>query len=220
MGSSHRAKERFTGSPFDPLVRSVFPKLADSIPNSVSPNAVTFCGLLAAVLGSGALFLSRIEPAFYFAAAGSMVVNWIADTLDGVLARQRGKCTKLGDFLDHVFDAFTAVVIAVGIAGTGMANPVIIMLAGLIFLLCFAVTYKGEQVTGVYELLALGPTEVRLVLMGLFIAGYFIREPIVTVMGVGVWLFDIAGLIGIVWASVYALILTFRYGRRISDAER
>lgn len=220
MVSTHGEKARVTGSPFHPLVRSLFPRIAASVPKSVSPNLVTVLGLVAAVLAGGALLISRFIPAFCFVAAAFVFVNWFADTLDGELARLREQCSKLGDFLDHVFDAFTVVAITLGIAGTGAGHPTIIVLAGFILLLCFAVTYKGEQVTGIYVLLTFGPTEVRLVLMGLFIASYFMRAPVLSVWGFDLWLFDIAGLFGVVWASLYALILTLRYGRQIQDTEK
>jgi phosphatidylglycerophosphate synthase len=212
--------KRVTGSPFDPLVKSLFPKIATHTPQFVTPNMVTVSGVAATMLAGAALALSRYAPWLLFVAAALLMFNWFTDTLDGVLARQRGQCSRLGDFLDHVFDAVTMAAVTIGIEYSGLAHPSIPLLVGVLFILGFVITYKGEQLTGVYELLTLGPTEIRFALVVFFVGCYFVTEPLVTVFGVGLRLMDVCALIGVVWSVVYDVVLIRRYHRLIAETEK
>jgi phosphatidylglycerophosphate synthase len=213
-GATLPKTRKVTGSPFDPLVRAVFPRLAARTPRFVTPNMVTVSGLVATLAAGLAVGLSRLVPELLFVAAALVFVNWITDTLDGVLARQRGQCSRLGDYFDHIFDAVTCAALIVGTAFSGLADPAPVLLLGVLFLLCFAITYKGEHVTGVYELLTFGPTEVRFALIGVYVGAYFVHGPVVTVAGWAMTWVDVAASLSCAWALGYALILAVRYGRK------
>jgi phosphatidylglycerophosphate synthase len=219
LGSRSPAGKRVTGSPFDPLVKAVFPKIAARTPAFVTPNMVTLSGVLATILGGAALGFSRYARWLLLVAAALLLFNWVADTLDGVLARQRGQCSRLGDYLDHVFDAVTMAAIAIGIEYSGLCHATIPLLVGVFFILGFVITYKGEQVTGVYELLTLGPTEIRFALVAFFVGCYFVTAPLVTILGISMRLMDFAAIIGVIWSVVYDVILIRRYHHLIVAME-
>jgi phosphatidylglycerophosphate synthase len=180
---------------------------------------VTVGGLLSTVGIAICFLLTVYAREFLFLAAALIIVNWGADTLDGVLARQRNQSSRLGDYYDHVFDAFSVAIINIGLAFSTLVHPVTPLLLGVVFLLNFAITYKGEQVTGVYELLTFGPTEVRFALFGFFIAAYFVPGPVVSVFGVGLQMLDITCLIGSFWSVIYIVILFNKYARRLREAD-
>ena len=206
---------KITASPFDPFVRSVFPRLADRVPPWVSPNAITVAGVLAAVAAGVAVALAGRAPALLLLGALLVLVNWVADTLDGIVARRRGQSSRLGDFLDHAFDAVTVAALTVGPAFSGLVHPTLSLLQGVLILLGFAFTYKGEQATGVYELLALGPTEIRFALVAAFVTAYLVPGTVVTALGHDLAVLDLAAAGGCLWAVVYGLVLFRRYVRRL-----
>lgn len=212
--------KRVTGSPFDPLVKAVFPKIAARTPACITPNMVTVSGVVATILGGVALGFSQVAPWLLFVAAGLLLYNWVTDTLDGILARQRGQCSRLGDYLDHIFDAVTMAAITIGIQYSGLCHGTIPLLVGVFFILGFVITYKGEQVTGVYELLTLGPTEIRFALVAFFIGCYFLTAPLVAVFGVGLRLMDFAAIIGVIWSVAYDVVLIRKYYRLITAMEK
>ncbi len=211
---------KITGSPFDPLVKALFPHIATRTPRFVTPNMITLSGLVATLLAGLAMVFSKIFPELLFLAAGLVFLNWVTDTLDGVLARQRNQCSQLGDFFDHIFDAITCAAIIIGSAFSGLAHPTPVLLLGVLSLLSFAITYKGEQVTGIYEVLTFGPTEVRFVLIGVLIAAYFFRGPLVSLLGWEMTWLDIVASLSCVWAFLYAFILAIRYGRQVAALDR
>jgi len=208
---------KITASPFDPVVRTIFPQLAERMPRSVSPNMVTIAGLACALLSALLLGLSGAAPWMLPLAAGLIMINWVTDTLDGELARHRGQTSRLGDFLDHVFDAVSAAALCLGSALSGQVHPVLPLALGVVILLAFSITYKGEQATGVYELLRLGPTEVRLLLSATLISAFLWPGPIVNLGRWDFTIMDLTAAAGLGWATVYCMTL---FGRHVGRLRR
>lgn len=91
----------------------------------VSPNVLTALGLVAVFPAAALFYLSSpaAEAAnYYLVFAGILVlVHGLFDMLDGVVARLHKKETPLGDFLDHVVDRVSDVLLltAVGLSPWG-----------------------------------------------------------------------------------------------------
>ena len=206
---------KITGSPFDPLVKALFPRIAALVPLAVTPNMITKLGLAATFGTALSVVLARFVPSLLLVGSALVLVNWVADTLDGEVARQRGQCSRLGDFYDHIFDAFMCAAINIGLAFSGLCQPVLPLLLGVVFLLNFAITYKGEQATGVYELLTFGPTEVRLGIIFFFTTTYFFHGVVLDIWGLGLTVLDLGFVFGIVWSLAYIAVLFRRYEKRL-----
>jgi phosphatidylglycerophosphate synthase len=142
--------------------------IARRIPRRFRPNHLTVLGVLAGTGVGVAYALSRHNPGWLWVASALLVVQWFGDSLDGTLARVRKtERPRYGYYLDHVTDAYSTVVIGVGI---GLSHYVHLGLAlGLVVLyLGLSVNvYLETQVFGKFELGygLLGPTEVRLILI-------------------------------------------------------
>lgn len=100
---------------FDARLRPVIDPPLDALGSHVSrlgisANAVTLAGFLAGLAAS-----AFIAGGFFLAGAGLIVVNRLADGLDGAVARVRGK-TDLGGYLDIVLDFFFYGLIPLGFA--------------------------------------------------------------------------------------------------------
>jgi archaetidylinositol phosphate synthase len=90
--------------------------IAVRLPRWVLPDHLTALGVVAA-LGVGACYLlSNHSPAWLWAASALLVVHWLGDSLDGTLARvRRIERPRYGYYLDHLTDAFSTVVIGIGL---------------------------------------------------------------------------------------------------------
>jgi phosphatidylglycerophosphate synthase len=143
--------------------------IAHRIPRFVRPNDFTLLGVLAATATGAAYALARHHPAWLWVASGFLVLQWLGDSLDGTLARVRHtERPRYGYYLDHLTDAYSTAVIGVGI---GMSHYVHFGLAlGLVvlYLVLSINVYLETQVLGTFRLGygVLGPTEVRLILIG------------------------------------------------------
>jgi phosphatidylglycerophosphate synthase len=113
---------------------------------------------------------SRYDPAFLWLATLGFVMHWFGDSLDGSLARhRRTERPKYGYFLDHSVDAFCNFFIMAGLGLTFYVrmDVALFVLIGY-YMLCMYV-FLNNHVTGLFQLsfLALGPTELRIGLIGI-----------------------------------------------------
>lgn len=94
------------------------------------------------------------------------ILNWVGDSLDGTIARYRHiERPRFGFFLDHSIDAFSAVLMFLGIGFSGLGNLQITTFALVGYLLLMINVYLKTYVSGVFVMtnIGLGPTEIRII---------------------------------------------------------
>jgi archaetidylinositol phosphate synthase len=148
--------------------RRLLVAMAHRMPRGVNPDHLTVLGVLGA-LGAGAGYsLSGMSAHWLWLASAALVVNWFGDSLDGTLARvRRAERPRYGYYLDHAVDAFTTVVIGIGI-GLSPYVPLMAGMALVVLYLLMSINVYLESVTfGVFRMDygLLGPTEVRILLI-------------------------------------------------------
>jgi phosphatidylglycerophosphate synthase len=114
-----RIETKADPSPLTPiavwLVRATMPLM----PAGVTPNQVTVFGWVCQTLAGLCLYLAGGSSAWFVPAAALSLVHWLADNLDGELARERGLRSERGFFLDLFLDQAG---IAALVFGTGAAS--------------------------------------------------------------------------------------------------
>ena len=159
--------------------RRLLRAIAARIPARWRPNHFTVLGVLAATGAGAAYALARFDSAWLWAASALLVVQWLGDSLDGTLARVRGReRPRYGYYLDHMTDAYSTAVIGTGI---GLSHYVHLGLALALVVLYLGLSinvYLESQVLGRFRLGygRVGPTEARIVLIGLTAALALSRE--------------------------------------------
>lgn len=121
--------------------------------------------------------LSTYHVAWLWLAIGGFVVHWFGDSLDGSVARFRKiERPSFGYFIDHSCDGLAILLI---LAGMGLSPYVrldvaLFCLAGYLLLAIHA--FLSAKVIGELKLshVGAGPTELRLVLIGLTLAMMFL----------------------------------------------
>jgi archaetidylinositol phosphate synthase len=171
--------------------------IARRLPAWVMPDHLTVLGVLAALGIAGAYALSNRDPVWLWAASGLLVVHWLGDSLDGTLARvRRTERPRYGYYLDHLVDAVATALIGLGLG----LSPYMLLSVGLVIVIAYLVLsiniYLETQALGVFSLGygRLGPTEARLGLIGVNALLALGVAPAVSVLGIGVGVFDVAGL--------------------------
>ncbi len=84
----------------------------------VNPNSVSWVGFFAAT-GAGISFFLGGGPFLGFALLLILVSSYL-DALDGKIAKLAGKASARGDFLDHVLDRYSDVIMLGGVAFDAM----------------------------------------------------------------------------------------------------
>lgn len=174
----------------------VLPWMAERLPAGVVPDHLTLLGVAASFGVATAYGLTNRDPAWLWAASLFLVVQWFGDSLDGTLARQRGiERPRYGFYLDHVVDAFSTVVIGLGLG----LSPYMLLSVALTLVIGYLVmsinvyleTYVHEEFAFGYGWL--GPTEARLLLVGLNTVAVTIGPLAFGIAGVEATVFDLFG---------------------------
>lgn len=150
--------------------RELLDWLCGQMPRPITSDLLTGLACLGALVAFAGYLGSQVNPEFFWLASAGLLIHWFGDSLDGSLARYRGRERPLyGYFLDHSVDVLCNFVI---MAGVGL-SPYIRLDAALFaligyFMLCMYV-FLFNHVSESFRLsfLALGPTELKLILIGM-----------------------------------------------------
>ena len=195
--------------------------LAARIPAAVHSDHLTALGF-AAMFGAGLAYaLSSARPWMLLAVNALLAVNWFGDSLDGTLARYRNRCRpRYGFYVDHMVDAFGAVFLLGGLAGSGYMHPGVAAAVLVAYLMVSIHVYLATYAVGVFKIAfgGLGGTELRLLLAAANVA--VLLRPTVTLAGATVRVFDLIG--GGVAAALVVLLVgaVARTTRELYQRER
>ena len=94
------------------------------IPLKITPDTLTLISFLFAIISATFFYYSgkNFSSFYIFLAALFLIISSFLDALDGPLAREMGKASKKGDFLDHTLDRFADVLLILGIVFGGYVN--------------------------------------------------------------------------------------------------
>lgn len=148
--------------------RRLLVAVAHRLPTGITSDHLTILGVLGALAAGAGYALSGLGPHWLWLASIALVVNWFGDSLDGTVARvRRAERPRYGYYLDHAVDAFTTVVIGVGIG----LSPYLSLTAGILLVVLYLMmsvnVYLESAVFGVFRMDYgwIGPTEVRILLI-------------------------------------------------------
>jgi archaetidylinositol phosphate synthase len=144
--------------------------IAARLPRWILPDDLTALGVLAALAICGAYQLSNDSSAWLWVASALLIVHWLGDSLDGTLARVRGiERPRYGFYLDHLVDAVSTAAIGIGLG----LSPYMLLSVGTIVVVAYLMlsinVYLESYALGRFSIGygLIGPTEVRLILIGL-----------------------------------------------------
>jgi len=200
--------------------RWALPRLAASLPRWVVPDHLTGLGVLAATGVAVGYMLTTRNPHWLWLVNAAIVVHWFGDSLDGTLARVRKiERPRYGFYLDHLTDAYSTTAIGLGLG----FSPYMLLAVGLAIVIGYLVlsinVYLETHVYGKfrYGYGILGPTEARLILIGLNLVALLIGPIPFHLKGIGMTVFDV---LGIAAALSMAGLLARRVFRNLADLAR
>ncbi len=147
--------------------------ICSKFPAWVSPDMLTYLGMLGAVLIFSGYTLSNLGENWLWLAIAGYVIQWFGDSTDGSLARYRKiERPRYGYFLDHSCDGLTTTLVVVGIGLSPYVTLEVALIALAGYLLLSIHAFLSVRVLGELKLsyLNAGPTELRFLLIGLTLA--------------------------------------------------
>ncbi len=192
-----------------PLERPALQWLAAHTPARFGPDHMTVIGVLGSVVIFVGYYLTQWHPAYLWLASLGFVINWYGDSLDGTIARFRHKERPIyGFFVDHTVDAFSEVLVFLGMGLSPYVRLDLALLALVGYLLLSILVYirtciKGEFVISYGKL---GPTEARLIAISANTLVYFVGNPSLTLAGLSATVYDwiivfIAALLAVIFIT-------------------
>ncbi len=136
----------------------------------LSANFWTGVGLALAFVAAGAYVSTLFGiPGWIAAIAGGilLLISGFFDMVDGAVARVTRQTSKKGAFLDSTFDKIAEVVIFVGIAVGGLANPVWVMVALGLSLLVSYTRARAESLRVELKGIGIGERAERMLILAI-----------------------------------------------------
>ena len=194
--------------------------LARRLPAWMSSDQLTLIGLAGMLLAGLSFWLASWERLALIGAVVGLAINWFGDSLDGTVARVRGKLRpRYGYYVDHVVDIIGSVCLVVGMGLGGLMSPFVAGCVLLAYLMLVAEVFLATHTVGVFRLShwRLGPTELR-VLLALGSVRVMVQAD-VTLAGHNLLVFDLAGVIACVGLVFTFFVAVARNIRELQNQE-
>lgn len=204
-----------------PLERACLDWLARHMPAWVQPDYLTLLGF-GAMLGAGLLYaLAGWWPPSLLVVNLLLALNWFGDSLDGTLARVRGKQRpRYGFYVDHIVDAFGTLFLINGLALSGYMTWAVALALLVTYLMLSIDVYLATYTIGIFKLsfYKFSPTELRIVLAIGNIWAF--AHPTTQVLGVSLLFFDVCAVIAITLMTVTLITSVARNTITLYKAEK
>lgn len=214
---------RIHNSLFSGLEREVLIWLAKRLPRLVTPDAVTAFGVFGGIVTLVGYALSYRAVEFLWLASLGLVFHWLGDSLDGTLARVRQiERPKYGYFVDQTVDVIGNLLIAVGMGLSPYVrmDVALLALAGYHALSIYSFVKTCVSSEFHVSLLGSGPTEIRLLIIGMNTFILLFGAPQFIIFGRPMTWCDLA-LLAMATAFIVAFVcLVFSYARSLSEVDR
>lgn len=180
--------------------------LVERVPSWMTPDQLSALGVAGAALGAFGFACALSSRSFLLLSVVGLVMNWLGDSLDGKLARERGIERKVAGFmLDNGLDMISYFLLAIGFALSGLLQPVFPFLLLALYMMLSNLALARLVGRGVFDLSMgyIGTTELRVIFLVLALLLSVLSNEIVTSsVIVGLACLD---LLSAFWAIVMAL---------------
>jgi len=197
-----------------PLERPALRWLAEHTPQRMTPDTLTLIGIAGSITILVGYYLSRFSAGFLWLATLGFIINWYGDSLDGTLARHRKiERPRFGFFVDHTVDAFSQVMVFLGLGFSPYVRLDVATLALVGYLLMSIVAYVHAFVTGTFRIsyARIGPTEMRVIAVLINAAVFFFGNPSFNLVERSITLFDALVMVIAIVLMVAFAVTSLRY---------
>jgi archaetidylinositol phosphate synthase len=201
--------------------RKVLLWLARQTPRWISSDHLTALGFVAQLLAAASYAWARWSKWGLVLAAVFIGVNWLGDSLDGTLARYRGRLRpRYGFYVDHMTDTFGAAALMLGLAASGYIHWQVSIAMLVAFLMLSIETYLTAYTMADFRLShgLFGPTEIRILLIVGTVTLLF--SPRTHIFGPQLLLFDVGGVIATAGMMAMVIVASVQHTIQLYRKER
>jgi archaetidylinositol phosphate synthase len=206
--AARRVNQSLTAS----MEKRVLLWMAERAPKWLTSDQLTLLGL-GAQIGAGIFYaLARYNRRALLLVILCVVLNWLADSMDGTLARvRRQQRPRYGFYVDHMVDIFGSVALMCGLGCSGLLHWQTAIAMLIAFLILSSESYLATYTLSCFQMSQgiFGPTEIRILLIMGNLA--LLRSPYSTLFGHRMLLFDLGGAIAAICMFAMAIFITVRH---------
>lgn len=114
----------------------------------VHPDWISYLSIVAACGGAVGFYFSSRVPALLLVSACLCIVRLWFNMLDGMVALASGKASRRGEIVNELPDRVSDILVFVGIAHSGLANPFLGYWGALLAVMTAYVGTLGQAITG------------------------------------------------------------------------
>lgn len=191
------------------------------LPGWTTPDQLTLLALFGAVLVFAGYAASSLDANWLWLSVGGYLLHWFGDSLDGSLARFRAiERPRYGYFIDHSADVFGALLIVGGLGVSPFVRLDISLVALAGYYMLAAHAFLTARVIDELRLshVAAGPTELRLILIGLTVGMYSFGQSEVAGNAAFSWFDLFVGAVGALLITLF-IVQTLVMARRLARLE-
>ncbi|MCX8056813.1 MAG: CDP-alcohol phosphatidyltransferase family protein [Ignavibacteria bacterium] len=196
--------------------------LAKTLPNFVTPDVLTFFGMIGSILTGVGYSLTTYSSYYLWLANFGLLLNWFGDSLDGTVARFRHiERPKYGFFIDHTLDSVSMVLIGIGVGLSPYARFDFVLLALVGYLLMSILVYIKTFVYNVFKIsyFGFGPTEARLFIVIVNILVFYFGVGSYKIFNFDLTFIDIAAVFFAMVLFLFFIISVFQEGMELKRAD-
>jgi phosphatidylglycerophosphate synthase len=207
--------EKRVPSPFERGFERLAERLVPLVPARVTPNQLTALSFAAGLFAAAAFFLAGVHRAWFWAAAAGVFGHLLGDSLDGVVARERGMRSPRGHFFDQFSDVTAAIAIFLGIGFSSYTRIEVMLFPAVLYPYHLMVMLHWINLTGQWPFPRFGPFELHFVLIVLAVVSAIAMVQPVVIAGYGLGLFDLVALVAVPLSLIELFASAVRLFRRL-----
>ncbi|MBN2045026.1 MAG: CDP-alcohol phosphatidyltransferase family protein [Anaerolineales bacterium] len=180
MSDKKREHVRINDILLGPVERPALQYFCKTAPAWMTPDTMTFIGIFGALMIAAGYILASKNLAFLWLASAGYLVNWYGDSMDGSLARYRKiERPKYGYYIDHIVDIVNEFIVIMAMGISSLVHFEIAALTLIGYLMLSVHTFLRTYVDDVFKISfgKLGPTEVRVIIILINTAVFFLGNP-------------------------------------------
>jgi archaetidylinositol phosphate synthase len=188
-------------------------KIAYRVYKYTTTDQLSLLGILGFVFVAISYQFAKTNLNWLHIASLGIFLHWFGDSLDGRVAKLRDEPRpKFGHYLDHILDAISVVVILVGFQVAELSHTQFWLLTLVSILLLTTHIHLRTSVTREFNFTSskIGPTELRLILIGMNLLLIFTGNPNITLLNFTFQLFDWIGLFALILSTSFLFIQIFK----------
>jgi archaetidylinositol phosphate synthase len=205
--AAEKKAQRVIATLTGPWEKRHLPRMAEALPAWVTSDHLTFLGIIAALVIAAGYVLTRWSSWWLWLANFGLILHWYADSLDGTLARVRHReREKYGYFVDHICDAWTTLVLCLGLGLSQLMDMRVALFLVVGYFLLNIYVHVMAYTQGIFRISygRFGPTEVRMFIFFANIVLIFWNPIVAHHGGDPITALDVAGLsLGVLFVTIF-----------------